>query len=311
MAAFPTFGVETESRAHKHAAADWLVAALARIDLCDAARRAQARDRRQPMEPKPSRDLYEDSQGKKRHKRSKDGRGGSTRRGDGDSPDASPPRRDVAAQRQDSRNAMEAHAMPPASANLSQPVQQTRIITTEAMIGAPAQSSTVGQPLLSAANALGAGTDTIYRDRNGHKVDLQQLQQQQQQQQETRKPSTPIWGTGLAQQKSQAAGRERKRGDGMAPLARYEIDSSVDREKRAAVRFDDPMAEHLAARKGATAARNPSHRGPTPPNRFGIPPGLRWDGVDRSNGYEEQFFLVQVLGRSRAQEAHARATQDM
>lgn len=42
-----------------------------------------------------------------------------------------------------------------------------------------------------------------------------------------------------------------------------------------------------------------------------IPPGYRWDGVDRSTGFEDTFLLQQNQSKSRAAEAHAWATEDM
>lgn len=55
----------------------------------------------------------------------------------------------------------------------------------------------------------------------------------------------------------------------------------------------------------------PQYEGEFMPNRFGIPPGHRWDGVDRSNGYEKQWFTVQNSKKAVEEEVYKWSTEDM
>ena len=56
----------------------------------------------------------------------------------------------------------------------------------------------------------------------------------------------------------------------------------------------------------------PKYSGPPPPpNRFGIMPGYRWDGVDRSNGFEKSIYAKMSDKKAVADLAYKWSVEDM
>ena len=87
------------------------------------------------------------------------------------------------------------------------------------------------------------------------------------------------------------------------PVARKIDDEDLNRQLKEQLRWDDPALQFLSTKdkggssggggtKAATGggAAKKTYNGPAPPNRYGIRPGYRWDGVDRSNGWEAERF---------------------
>jgi len=48
-----------------------------------------------------------------------------------------------------------------------------------------------------------------------------------------------------------------------------------------------------------------------PLNRFYIPPGSKWDGVDRSNGFEQKYFKARADRQAKAASEYTRYSEDL
>lgn len=165
---------------------------------------------------------------------------------------------------------------------------------------------------------LSQNAETVFRDKSGRKRDLKQAQQEQRKKAEEkseRDGQYAKWGKGLAQCRQQQQNVEDAVKEMQKPLARYIDDQDLDQMLREQEREGDPMADFIRrkrAKEGKDAKGKPHYNGPAPPlNRFNIWPGYRWDGVDRSNGFEQKCF-ARIASKKAVQElAYKWSVEDM
>ena len=132
--------------------------------------------------------------------------------------------------------------------------------------------------------------DTVYRDKNGKQV----IAEPSSEPALDEKESDPTWNMGAVQKRSMLNQFQEKQAVGKEGFARSIHDA--DKYKMDVIRKGDPMA------KQNTATNMKIYKGPQPkPNRYGIRPGYRWDGIDRGNGFEEKV-LGFLYGKGRKKE---------
>ncbi|XP_024529437.1 BUD13 homolog [Selaginella moellendorffii] len=179
----------------------------------------------------------------------------------------------------------------------------------------------------------GRGAETVYRDKHGRRLaGLEELMKQQKG--PAKEPEKPLeWGTGLAQKREAEKRREEIEAEKDKPFARSKDDLDAIYKNR--VRWGDPMA-HLVKQtdevllgledfgrsdkmreSGFNVPQGvPAHswlkRGhAATPNRYNIRPGRHWDGVDRSNGFEEKLFKQQNEKKAMVDTAYLWSVADM
>lgn len=154
---------------------------------------------------------------------------------------------------------------------------------------------------------------TVYRDSSGHVIDIAAHEAQsrlleQQAQREAAERST--WTHGLVQKQQRQSDAAALAAMQSQTVARRATDAEYNQHLKDQLREDDPALAFLT-KKRTQGPQKPKYKGPWTPNRFGIPPGYRWDGVDRGNGFEKAFFERKSALARREQEARAWGQSDM
>lgn len=146
--------------------------------------------------------------------------------------------------------------------------------------------------------------ETVYRDATGRRIDIsmRRAEARREEEERARKERKEKEEMGGEKQKE---GREKRREEleeaRFMPVARGVEDEELNRELKGKLRWDDPAMAFLTQKEetggggggGSVVAAGPAkklYKGAAAPNRYGIRPGHRWDGVDRGNGWEGERF---------------------
>ncbi|KAJ7589473.1 Pre-mRNA-splicing factor of RES complex-domain-containing protein [Mycena floridula] len=170
------------------------------------------------------------------------------------------------------------------------------------------------EPMDVTAEEIALAQETVYRDAEGKKIDtkaaraeaarLKRLKEEQ----EAKKME---WGKGLVQREEEEKRKQQLEKNRTSKFARHADDKDLNEEQKSKELWNDPAAAFLS-KKRAKGPRKPEYTGPTPPpNRFGIKPGYRWDGVDRGTGFEKKLFQSKNERKRKGAESHQWSTEDM
>ncbi|QKX60232.1 uncharacterized protein TRUGW13939_07375 [Talaromyces rugulosus] len=144
----------------------------------------------------------------------------------------------------------------------------------------------------------GAAQETIYRDASGRIINVAMKRAEARRAEEEAKEKEERAKEALMGdvQRQQRESRRQELAEARAmPLARTVEDEDLNEELRAQDRWNDPAAQFLTSKKSATSKTGkPLYKGGFAPNRYGIRPGHRWDGVDRANGFEKEWFQARA-----------------
>ncbi|KAM3421061.1 hypothetical protein BST61_g1477 [Cercospora zeina] len=154
----------------------------------------------------------------------------------------------------------------------------------------------------------GLAQQTIYRDASGRMINVKQKQDEaeEKKREEERKAKEELESRKGDVQRRQKEERKQELEEAkVMTVARGADDEKMNAELKERERWNDPMAQLLATKKssgksGKSKGGGKTYQGAFEPNRYGIRPGWRWDGVDRSNGFERKWFAARNKAKDRA-----------
>jgi pre-mRNA-splicing factor CWC26 len=168
----------------------------------------------------------------------------------------------------------------------------------------------------------GAGVATVVRDETGRKLTQEEIEAKIKARTETEEEPAMEWGTGIVQKEEREQRAREAIMDSNKSFARDADDGAMNDMLRAQDRWGDPMLEQVkknSERKERIAALKadvvreprPVYKGDPFPNRFGIRPGYRWDGIDRTTGWEAKIVQTGINKTAMDNQAQMWNTADM
>lgn len=148
----------------------------------------------------------------------------------------------------------------------------------------------------------GKSQETIYRDASGRiiNVAMKRAEARKKAEEEAAKAAAELEAQkGDVQRAATARRKEELKDAKYMPVARYVDDAEMNEELKGRDRWNDPAAGFLATKmQEKSVSGKPLYKGAAMPNRYAIRPGHRWDGVDRGNGFEKEYFAAQNKRRN-------------
>jgi len=149
----------------------------------------------------------------------------------------------------------------------------------------------------------GAAQETIYRDASGRIINVAMKRaeaRKKAEEEEKKKLEKERAARGDVQRLAAEQRKEELKNAKSLGVARYADDEQLNAELKERDRWNDPAAGFLVKKKeGRSVTGKPLYKGAAPPNRYGIRPGFRWDGVDRGNGFEGEWFKARNRKKDR------------